>query len=185
MKPYQLLTSTLCLCLAGSLAFADTPQIPTQKLSPAKPALKQDVQQKTLPQSQKQAIKPLAKAQVRPVRANHSGRPAQDWCTKHSTSLIEGRVTLYYNLPGPPDGPQYQGVLVVNSNNREYRTDVTVYPGTNKMAISNPVQFRWQDACPPKRVSVRLLPRNPADKDKFMPVTVYAAPDRADSPTWY
>lgn len=201
MKPLYLMTSVMSLLLAGgSFAFAgDYPVTPTspaiRKITPMPPARKQELQNTPTTAGQKQSLNILAKAQVRPARATHTARPTRNWCFSESASPIEGRVELYYNYPGPPDGPQLAGVLVVNTNNgMEHRKDVTIYPGMNEMATSESLEFQWQDACPPVdnhvglpigRVGVRLMARNPADNAKFMPVIVYAAPDRLDNPTWY
>lgn len=177
-------TATTGLLLT-SCAISAEPIISTDKLTPLNPAIQKPVQQKAAPDTHQRAMKPLVNATVRPVRAEHSARPARDWCQTHDSTTIEGRVTLEYNYPGPAGGPQLGGIIVVNSNGREYRTNVTIYPGFNKVAMSDSMQFGWRDACPPNRVSVRLLAQSPADKSKFVPVTIYASPDRTDHPDWY
>lgn len=201
MKPLYLMTSVVSLLLAGGgFAFAgDAPVTPTspaiKKIAPMPPARKQELQNRPMTEGQKQGLNIIAKAQVRPTHATHSARPGRNWCNSESTSPINGRVELYYNYPGPPGGPQLAGVLVVNTNDgMEHRTNVTIYRGMNEMATSDSLKFRWQDVCPPVdkhvglpigRVGVRLMAQNPAENSQFMPVIVYAAPDRLDSPTWY
>lgn len=179
-KTFTMIIASAILALVGTVYAG--PQIDTGTLH-YKPALKtkQAIQKST----RNRALKRIAKAQVRPVRADHSAHPARNWCETHDTSTIPGRVGFNYNYPGRSSGPQLRGVLKVYTNGRVYSTNVTIYPGTNKRVYSDSVQFRWQDACPPKRIGVKLVARSAADKERFMPVIVYAGPDRADRPDWY
>jgi hypothetical protein len=179
-KTFTMIIASAILALVGTVYAG--PQIDTGTLRyKLAPKSKQAIQKP----ARKGAMRRIAKAQVRPVRADHSARPARNWCETRSASTIPGRVGLNYNYPGPSSGPPLRGVLKVYTNGGVHSTNVTIYPGMNKRVYSDSVQFRWQDACPPKRVGVKLVARSAADKERFMPVIVYAAPDRADRPNWY
>jgi hypothetical protein len=179
MKHKRKLTGMIGLLIfSATQVCADTPQIPTGKLTPVIPAQKTQIKQESLTEGQKKSIKQVIKPRVKVLSAETSWTfPATSagWCSTPAADRATMQVTTHYTWPGESVETRMPVQMVVRTPmGLEKRQNRFLYGGAGRpdhTDISQHFEFTQSELCrtsgPQLCMQIRYAPVVAGDSNRL------------------